>query len=103
MRPVDGTSPGVFVSLAYFPVSRPERPAPAPAPVAVPHAVAPARVSRKSLPQHAPKLGPTLWPVIAARARHESLRDLACAYGVSHETIRAIVRRAAAAGRRYAG
>ena len=93
-------SPGAFVFPAYFPVSRPERLAPAP--VAVPHAVAPARVSRRSLPQHTPKLGPTLWPVIAARARHESLRDLARAYGVSHETIRAIVRRAAAAGRRYA-
>ena len=40
-----------------------------------------------------PKLEPTLWPGIAGRARHESLRDLAAAYGVSHETIRAILRR----------
>jgi hypothetical protein len=40
-----------------------------------------------------PQLSPELWPEIAARARHESLRDLAAAYGVSHETIRAIVRR----------
>jgi hypothetical protein len=32
-------------------------------------------------------------------ARHESLRDLALAYGVSHETIRAIVRRVGAAAR----
>ncbi|MGN6758977.1 MAG: hypothetical protein ACTHMJ_21610 [Thermomicrobiales bacterium] len=37
-----------------------------------------------------------MWPTIAARAQHESLRDLAAAYGVSHETIRAIVRRVAA-------
>jgi hypothetical protein len=35
-----------------------------------------------------------LYPAIAERARHESLRHLAVAYGVSHETIRAIVRRA---------
>ena len=33
------------------------------------------------------------WTVIAERARHESLRDLVIVYGVSHETIRAIVRR----------
>jgi hypothetical protein len=31
---------------------------------------------------------------IAARARYESLRDLAACYGVSHETVRTIVRRA---------
>ncbi len=30
---------------------------------------------------------------IAGRARYESLRDLAAEYGVSHETIRTIVRR----------
>jgi len=40
-----------------------------------------------------------LWPVIAARARHESLRDLAIAYDVSYETIRTIARRANAAER----
>jgi hypothetical protein len=33
-------------------------------------------------------------PSIAERARHESLRDLAAEYGVSHETIRGVVRRA---------
>ncbi len=38
-------------------------------------------------------------PEVAARARHESLRDLALAYGVSHETIRAVVKRVAAAAR----
>jgi len=33
-----------------------------------------------------------LWSEIAERARDESLWDLAIAYGVSHETIRTIVR-----------
>jgi hypothetical protein len=34
-----------------------------------------------------------LWPKIANRARHESLRDVAGDYGVSHERIPAAVRR----------
>ncbi len=37
-----------------------------------------------------------LWQEIAARARAESLRQLAVAYGVSHETIRTVVGRVAA-------
>ncbi len=45
--------------------------------------------------QHQPQIDPALWPEIAERARHESLRALAVAYGVSHETIRTIVRRLA--------
>jgi hypothetical protein len=48
--------------------------------------------------QRRPRLAPTCWPEIAGRAEHESLRELAVAYGVSHETIRAIVRRAQLAG-----
>jgi len=51
------------------------------------------------LPQHRPQLPPACWPEVAARARHESLRDLALAYGVSHETIRAVVKRVRAAER----
>ncbi len=50
-------------------------------------------------PQQRPRLQSALWPVIAARARHESLRDLAIAYDVSYETIRTIARRANAAER----
>ena len=46
--------------------------------------------------QKRPHLPRDLWPAIAERARHASLRDLAVEYGVSHETIRAIVRRVAA-------
>ena len=46
-------------------------------------------------PQKCARLDATLWPPIAERARHEGLRDLASEYGVSHETIRAIVRRVA--------
>ncbi len=46
-------------------------------------------------PQHLPQIDPALWPEIAERARYESLRDLAAKYGVSHETIRAVVRRVA--------
>jgi cytochrome oxidase assembly protein ShyY1 len=83
------------VFSAYFPVSHPERPTPAP--VAVTSVAAPPPALRRSLPQHAPRIDPVNWPTIAERARHESLRDLACAYGVSHETIRAIVRRVDAA------
>jgi hypothetical protein len=49
--------------------------------------------------QKRPRIHPTDWPEIAQRARHESLRDLAAAYGVSHETIRAITGRVAAAQR----
>jgi len=50
-------------------------------------------------PCHRPQLPPACWPEVAARARHESLRDLALAYGVSHETIRAVVKRVAATAR----
>ena len=45
--------------------------------------------------QHQPQIDPILWPEIAERARHESLRHVAGVYGVSHETIRTIVRRVA--------
>jgi hypothetical protein len=41
--------------------------------------------------QKRPRLHPSQWPEIAERARYESLRDLAAVYGVSHETIRAIL------------
>jgi hypothetical protein len=44
-------------------------------------------------PQKCPALSPDTWPIIAERAKHESLRDLAAEYGVSHETIRAITLR----------
>jgi hypothetical protein len=37
------------------------------------------------------RVGAALWPDIRARAQHESLRALAAAYGVSHETIRRII------------
>jgi len=40
---------------------------------------------------------PASWPITAERARHESLRDLAAAYGVSHATIRGILQRVGAA------
>jgi len=46
--------------------------------------------------QKRPHLSHAWWPEIADRARSASLRDLAAEYGVSHETIRAIVRRVAA-------
>ena len=49
--------------------------------------------------QKRPQLDPALWSEVAERARYESPRDLAIAYGVSHETIRTVVRRAHAAGR----
>ena len=54
--------------------------------------------SRVILPrpaQHWPHVDLTFWPEIAQRARHESLRDLAAEYGVSHETIRTILQREA--------
>ena len=43
--------------------------------------------------QQHPRLDRSLWSAIAERVRYESLRDLAAEYGVSHETIRTIVRR----------
>ena len=46
--------------------------------------------------QQQPQIDPALWAEIAERARYASLRDLAVEYGVSHETIRAVVRRVAA-------
>lgn len=60
---------------AYFPV-----PAPPAAPRPVP-------------PQQRPHLSPAQRREIARRADGESLHDLAAAYGVSHETIRAVVQR----------
>jgi hypothetical protein len=61
---------------------------PLPAPPALPANLPPVRQQR-------PRLAPDCWPEIAARAEHESLRDLAVVYGVSHETVRAVVRRVA--------
>ena len=52
-------------------------------------------VTRQRPPQHRPHVDPALWPEVAERAGRESLRDLAGEYGVSHETIRTIVRRMA--------
>jgi hypothetical protein len=42
-------------------------------------------------PQHTPRIAPEHWPEVAERAKAASLRDLAVAYDVSHETIRKIV------------
>ena len=61
--------------VAYFPVESP--------------------VTLRRPVQHQPQIDPARWPEIAERARHQSLRALAVAYGVSHETIRTIVRRLA--------
>jgi hypothetical protein len=56
-----------------------------------------ARDTRKVRPpQHTLKIDPSLWPITAERARHESLRDLAVAFDVSYETIRQIIKRARA-------
>ena len=52
--------------------------------------------------QHRPRIDPALWPEIAERARHESLRALAAAYGVSHETIRSVLRRTTTTGHQSA-
>jgi len=43
--------------------------------------------------QRCPRLSPAAQLEIAARARNESLRDLAACYNVSHETIRSVVHR----------
>lgn len=53
----------------------------------VPHAV------QTSADNRAVSVDPAIWPQISARSRHgESLRALATAFGVSHETIRRILR-----------
>ncbi len=70
-----GSIPPAALFPAYYPV-----PAPAVVPVLSPR-------------QKRPRLAPEAWPTIAERARHESLRELATEYAVSHETIRAVVRR----------
>jgi hypothetical protein len=58
------------------------------------------RLAKPATPkQKRPRIHPVDWPGIAERARYESLRDLAAEHGVSHETIRAIVGRVAAAQR----
>lgn len=53
-------------------------------------------VALRQPPQHRPRVDPALWPEVAERAGRESLRARASEYGVSHETIRTIVRRMAA-------
>ena len=53
------------------------------------------RVTPATPAQHRPHLDPARWPEVAERAPHASLRHLAAEYGVSHETIRTIVRRQA--------
>jgi hypothetical protein len=51
--------------------------------------------------QHGLHLEPALCPEIAGLARHESLRELAAEYGVSHEAIRFVLRRKAASGHQF--
>ncbi len=58
------------------------------------HPYAVLEAPRPCAPQHRPRRARDYWPEIAARARYESLRELAAECGVSHETIRAVVRRA---------
>ena len=74
---------------AYFPLTCPD-------PLACEPVTDPrggeSRRMRRRLRQHTPRIDPADWPTIAERARHDRLRDRAGAYGVSHETIRAIVR-----------
>ncbi len=82
-----GGSDGGRLRERYTPAVFPSR-YPVPPPPAVAPELAPP-------PQKRPHLPRTLWPEIAERARSASLRDLAMEYGVSHETIRGIARRAA--------
>jgi hypothetical protein len=84
---------GFECSGSHAPPSPGGRPAfPAYFPVDVLAPPAPARPTPK---QPWRRLDRALWPEIAARAEHESLRELAAVYGVSHETIRAVVLRVA--------
>jgi hypothetical protein len=90
MRPVDSMSPGAIVFPVYFPLPQPETFIPILTPRSR-HATT-RLVSKRRPPQQTSKIDPAQWPHIAERARFESLRDLAVAFGVSHETIRKIVR-----------
>ena len=90
-RSLDDSSAGGFLFPTYFPIAR--RAGTPTAPQADRRDICPCP-PRPRPQQHTPKLDHALWPRIAERARHESLRDLAAEYGVSHETIRTIVRRA---------
>ena len=69
---------GVVCFPARFPTGLP--------PVAAEH-------TTPSLKQQQPRLDRAHWCEIAQRSRYESLRALAAEYGVSHETIRGVVRR----------
>lgn len=81
-----GGSDGDRLRERYTPVLFPAR-----YPVPAPPAAAPDPPPRHKRP-HLPRI---LWPELAERARYASLRDLAAEYGVSQETIRAVVRRVA--------
>jgi len=94
IRSLDNNPAGVSHFPAYFPLA-----SSATAPVLAllqPLQQSPTSLLRQGVgvsPRRATKIAPEQWPQIADRAKHESLRDLATGYGVSHETIRAILRR----------
>ena len=52
-------------------------------------------VTRQTGRQQRPRLSPDRWPTVAADARMLGLRQAARQHGVSHETVRQIVRRVA--------
>jgi hypothetical protein len=52
-------------------------------------------VTRPGRRQRQPRLSPDRWPLVAADARLLGLRQAARQHGVSHETVRQILRRVA--------
>ncbi len=87
-------SPGVIAFPQYFNLPCADYPTSDPLPK--PGPAVPPPPKKRLLPQRTPRIDPAIWPIIAARARFESLRDLAIVYSVSHEAIRVIVKRSGA-------
>jgi hypothetical protein len=49
-------------------------------------------LGRYSTTVKGPRIPRELWPEVAARVPHEGLRAVARSFGVSHETVRSVVR-----------
>jgi hypothetical protein len=57
-----------------------------------------AGIGRYAVVVKGPRIPKERWSEVAARARRDGLRSAACAFGVSHETVRGIVIRVTQGG-----
>ena len=49
-------------------------------------------IGRYAIKAKGPRIPQDRWPEVAVRAKHEGLRAVARDFGVSHETVRSVVR-----------